>query len=1275
MQINNNVMRFNNNTSVAELIDGLIDLSSNTNIIDFQARLSHLEALITTRIEARELQPIQYQATLKIAIVCHKALLHKEKNLAVTVNGRTIRVNRFLFSCLGPHFAALVGVRQNGLTAVEFNEFTYKQMKDLCAFLDGKDLALPISIEELEHLLGVATIGERYGIPGLGDACDSAIFAGINLPQQPKRVRLGLSFRIAKAIICGQSPITNLENRMDLINRVMTLHLPKVQTSIVRIAFPQVAFDPTRRHIMDHSLNSRFGGLSKHYRQKLDQEGLKFTDWRDLASKLVTCRDSLDGEAQTDWDAGKWIANKLFVNVLTQRQGDLFDLFLFVVANRDCYGTIMPALLRGLCQSYIAGQLKEEDAEWVLHIASNDEMLSSILEENQVVFALSDEGDSALMAPTYSRFILQLRSELLVNIFIDYQEDSLGSADHPVCLAKVTHQQLQVAYSWMKGKIDLKSLSWEETLSLTDTLDYLGCKNLEKHLAGSVDESSLLKFLTLADRYHLPAVTEACLNLMSEKYKNVISIKLMSDGRYRLVELGSGRTANHPELQELLEFFHNRCQETLLKCDGRDSCSSLHRKSHNWKECLHFAAFHPLAFTIFKGAGAIYAAVKGSGLISYVDVNEMIDCGVQVIPSTVATAILSSIAESVATIDMTVPFGFCAGVAAWKALHILKPIHRKIGLLSHKYLLCPHGPLIIDLEAMGGVNPPIIGTLSACKSQLTISASQCSRLMDCDIYKLVLQYRDITELKLKGCCPRVTSQGWLMLSYLKSLEKFALAFSQAHFKFEGLKLSVLAREWPELKEIEISFPYLYSELSPRVLNFLRNCPDNVDVNIFLKYASCRSIKFIIQACPALTSLQTPGSFNEIDSETATVLARSCPKLRSLNFFRMTADSLVTIARGCPELGILKLSVTDLLPETCAQLVSYCGNLEELHLLHDVIGNVEWIRDDALQSLATLPKLKRLEIVGGSITDQGLEPLLNSNIEWISLITCPRVSSGMLRRLAHRMYTADSCDLLDCIWQDKQLYILKEMLNKCSDINIFQIIDMLAFNSGCVCHYAFPDIPPALVEIRRRLAECLEIPREVNLNIDPGMIATLAQFKSLQNEVFLVERRLLRDSPRLFSSSWGTLIWQVVKNINGWMSLIDAKSLRSLYSVYLGICKSKLRMDQVDEAYEMVKSDLSGWLHDSDRLQKLSDGLLVNWMKLHPRNAEEFDTFDFTPQDIFEAQHILTNCLRKLSEFMRAGELNPEDRMRLLLGVLGNCLIEMVPELWSQLIQLLSTVDA
>ncbi len=92
-----------------------------------------------------------------------------------------------------------------------------------------------------------------------------------------------------------------------------------------------------------------------------------------------------------DWDRGTWTL-QTFSNILRGEGISLFDLFLFVAgASNADYKAIMPALLRGLCQSYFKGELREEDAEWVHRIATADRKLLNILEEDRVYFNFPDD--------------------------------------------------------------------------------------------------------------------------------------------------------------------------------------------------------------------------------------------------------------------------------------------------------------------------------------------------------------------------------------------------------------------------------------------------------------------------------------------------------------------------------------------------------------------------------------------------------------------------------------------------------------------------------------------------------------------------------------------------------------------------------------------------------------------------------------------------------------------------------------------------------------------
>ncbi len=601
-----------------------------------------------------------------------------------------------------------------------------------------------------------------------------------------------------------------------------------------------------------------------------------------------------------------------------------------------------------------------------------------------------------------SRFICLLKSKMLQALLTrGFKEahQGIGSAN-AIPLYEVSKHQLQCVYRWMQTEtIDIQDLSVDHVCEMLDSMEYFSYKKfkqgLESYLVSVVDDKNLPFLLEIACQQNMLSLLIVCIN---KKYEGIVSLSILPDGCYTLIENDASKVAKHPELRELLTVLKGSFKQVSLKYHGKDFI----QKPRTWKQAVLHKVMHPRVPTLVKGIISIIGAV---GTVRCLNTNKQRDV--------LRRDLLAAI--DVITASPLI-MGVCGGVAAtyltWRVipLSLLDSLQAKIGALIKPVLVPRPSPLVINpnvpLVAPPIVQEPIIGTLSAERSLMCISAKDCRYLTDNALVELVATHADLQELTLEGECPKITSQGWETLAYLSKLSRLSISFNipknHLTYPFEALSLRELILSWPNFKEVNIYFTSDGdTRLSPRDIKFFENCPLTCDVNLYVKDANW--IKAIADACPGLTSLHGKDGGLSLKGNAALALSFLGSRFRSFTNFVITEGCLLIIAQRCHEIRSLKLLV-GLSQQTLAELVHYCPYLEEIHLVYD---SEEPMTDECLVELTRLVHLKKLEIVNGNISDEGLRHFLQRDLELISFMNCPRVSADMLRTLRVRCLLHDS----------------------------------------------------------------------------------------------------------------------------------------------------------------------------------------------------------------------------------------------------------------------------
>ncbi len=628
---------------------------------------------------------------------------------------------------------------------------------------------------------------------------------------------------------------------------------------------------------------------------------------------------------------------------------------------------------------------------------------------------------------------------------------------------------------------------------------------------------------------------------------------------------------------------------------------------------------------------------------------------------------------------------------------------QKIRPVVLKNLVPPPQPFVVDPHELAQMvvpaDNPSLGLLPhALPVQLPalrLDTTACRALTNEEICRLVTSYPQLTELTLDGECPLVDGQGWKYLAKLHKLQRLAvtLKLSEHHTEapFASLDVSELRPSWPDFEAVDVRLErtgYAWRAFKPtaRELLFLSNCPVGLQVRLTL--AGRFKIKPIAEACPSMTALWSTGmtdNFTSLFTDDVVALAKHCPglvRLRAECRFGPDQD-LSKLAKGCQRLTSLDLRRCQGLTHVgMERLVYYCKELQEVHL-KDAGG----VNDAEVGLLATLPKLRVIELIDSQVTDEGVNRLLNRGdlppLDGISMLACPQISLEMQRRLSAHVFRMQSSHIeadkrktkewaeILTPWNEQDKEVQRKVQSQARQMLLLGL-EAVVQNHWFL--FRAPPVPRLLAEhgplmaLRQQLAQAFEIPEEGTIHLDSSMLACGLLNDEFQTNVMSIgdtvnaqfKETYLGD--KISAESFAGLFFRVVGILAHFASLADSRHILPILESYLTLSESALSMDDLAQVTDDCKKHIIRWLDDECR-QKVSDTLLVQWTRLNVQQPAAWFVqllAGFTPVDLLALTQALFRCRDVVANACREKNLSPPDRMRLLIGVTILTLAETIP---------------
>jgi hypothetical protein len=641
----------------------------------------------------------------------------------------------------------------------------------------------------------------------------------------------------------------------------------------------------------------------------------------------------------------------------------------------------------------------------------------------------------------------------------------------------------------------------------------------------------------------------------------------------------------------------------------------------------------PSAQTILSPIPGVWSNVPYSSTVNDLVLGSIEFVGPYALP-VLSTAVSMLPEFTLGNVVTTLQVGAGALIAGAFGCELGRVLVPKIRPLAFDRLMPPPQPFVVNPNDLAQVVAPAenasLGTLPATlPAQLTalrLDATTCRSLTNEEVNRLVTSCPQLSELTLEGECPLVDGHGWKYLANLKELKRLAvtleLSENQTTAPFESLDVTELLPSWSHFEAVDVRLEASkprrwYCQPTERELSFLSKCPVGPQVRLRLK--SRFDMKPIIKACPSMTSLKGKSLTSPITlfSDDARLLAKHCPQLKSLTaqLRRPVNETLAIVAKGCQELSYLEIvDCQDLAQPGIERLVYYCKQLEEICL----IGAMQ-MDDVAVRTLATLPKLRSVELLGSQVvTDEGVNSLLNREnlpaLERISLAGSPQISVEMQRRLSSHLLRMQAPRIESDKHKVKEwLELLTSSSGKSKEVQRKQIatlqqmafLGIEAFVQNHWLAFRAPPPPGALQEnnplmvIRQQLAEALELPEEGTILVDSGVfVLGLLQERVRKSSGTpslgpTLEAQLLEELKETYLGDGMTpdsiagLVFRAVGTLSYFASLVDSKPMLSVIQSYLELSESKLSINDLVQVTETCKDRLNEWVDEHKQL--LSEG--------------------------------------------------------------------------------------